>query len=151
MTPGFLLTGVVMTTIAAKGGVVVADSQATGGFICRVKKIQKLKDGSIVGAAGKWNACIHAIDWLKGSRETEPPNIEDCEVMIVEPDGSIVYHEGNWTPMRFLDGFMAIGSGSMAAMAIMHHGGSAMDAVKMAAKLDDATSGPFHTLKLAAL
>ena len=39
-----------MTTVAAKGGEMVADTQCTGDYTLRVQKIFRLQDGGVVGA-----------------------------------------------------------------------------------------------------
>lgn len=88
---------------------------------------------------------------MEGGRVGDPPDMSECTLMLLRPNGKMEYLEAGLVALPLTDKFMAIGSGSTAAMAAMMAGCSALEAVKIAAKLDDGTSGPFHTLKLAAL
>lgn len=138
-----------MTTIAARSGVMAADSQCTGEYIGRMCKIHRLPDGTLVGGAGNAAAIYAAVVWLQGGRQGEAPDIEESCLLFLKPDHTIWLASERWPEFPLADDYAAIGSGSAAAQAAMYLGRSAASAVKVACVLDESTSEPIHTLKLA--
>lgn len=137
-----------MTTIAVRDGVMAADTQSTGSFHQRVKKIAKLPDGSLVGTAGNTDECQRAIEWLCSDGSVKQPKIPGAHLIFLRPNGSIWLGEGTFEPYRVMGKFSAIGSGGAIAIGAMEAGATAAEAVRIAAKHDGNTSGPFNTLKL---
>lgn len=137
-----------MTTIAYKDGVMAADTQATGDHHSRVRKIERMADGTLVGACGAWRACHAAIEWLRCGQEGKPPKMAGAWLLVVPPNGKVYYAEETWPPFPTTSKLGAIGSGAPLAMGAMEAGASALEAVRIAAKHDGNTSGPFHTLRL---
>lgn len=137
-----------MTTIAAHGSEMAADTQCTSDYIGRVRKIHKLPDGTLVGGAGVQASVFAAIAWLYAGRQGEAPDIENSGLLFLRPDGSIWLADGRWPEFPVMGDHYAIGSGATAAMVAMHLGKSAAQAVRIAALFDDGTSAPIHTLKL---
>lgn len=137
-----------MTTITIKDGVMVGDTQATGAYHSRVRKIARTPDGSLIGACGNVDECQGIAAWLVGGSEGKPPSMSNSTVLMLRADGTIWLAEQAFRPYRVHSKFAAIGSGSAVAMGAMEAGASALQAVKIAAKHDGGTSGPYHTLKL---
>ena len=125
-----------------------ADSQATGDHHSRVHKIHRMPDGTLIGGCGVWRACHAAIEWLRSGQEGKPPKMAGAWLLVVTPKGRVYYAEEQWPPFPVDSKFGATGSGSQLAVGAMEAGATALEAVKIAAKHDGATSGPFHTLKL---
>lgn len=138
-----------MTTIAYRDGVLAADSQATCDYHGRVRKIHRLPSGMLVGGCGDAAECHSVVEWLMGGQEGKAPKAPDAYLIIVDKDGGVFFSSGSpFQPFPSELDFAAIGSGSAVAMGAMEAGASALEAVKIAAKHDGYTSGPFHTLKV---
>jgi len=137
-----------LTTIAFKNGVLAADTQATCSYHSRVRKIHRMPDGVLLGGCGSTQDCHLVAEWLKGGQEGKLPRSLEADFIIVLPNGSILIAEGRFPPFPLTAKFAAIGSGSPVAMGAMEAGATALEAVKIAAKHDGGTSGPFHTLRL---
>jgi 20S proteasome alpha/beta subunit len=137
-----------MTTIAIRDGVMVGDSQATGSYHSRVRKIARTPDGSLIGACGNVDECQAVAAWLVGGCEGKPPAMSNSTVLVLRTDGTIWIAERAYRPYRLCERFAAIGSGSAVAIGAMEAGATALQAVKIAAKHDGGTSGPYHTLKI---
>lgn len=137
-----------MTTVAARDGVMAADSQSTGDYICRVRKILRLPDGTLAAGAGTSAAVYAAIQWVIGGRQGDAPDIEGSCVLFLRPNGSLWLADGRWPEFPLADKHIAIGSGGMAAQAAMLMGASAIEAVRIACHLDDGSSAPVHSAKL---
>lgn len=138
-----------MTTIACKDGVMAADSQSTGDYINRVRKIHRLPDGSLVAGAGTSAAVYAAIQWVHAGRYGEPPDLDGSCLLFLRPDRSLWLADGRWPEFPLMDEYVAIGSGGMAAQAAMRLGKSAIEAVRLACQIDDGSSAPVHHLKVA--
>jgi ATP-dependent protease HslVU (ClpYQ) peptidase subunit len=138
-----------MTTIAYRSGVMAADTRETDdGLILPTcdEKIIQLPNGGLIGAAGASEQCIalmeHSARGLRANIE-----LDDCEGLRVQPDGTIEVYEGKlWRPVKAP--FYAIGSGREIALTAMMMKASAKKAVEIACKLDAYTHGPVTTLTL---
>lgn len=119
----------------------------------------------IIGTAGEVYGAMVFVDWYPGARWLDDPNVvqeeiprqfeyadPDFIVLILEPDrdGEPVLYEADCCcrPVEVDEEFWAIGSGCKAALAAMHLGKSAIEAVEVAAKVDTYTRGPFVKEKL---
>jgi len=125
-----------MTTIAFKEGIIAADTRVVIGTISLYgRKIQKL-DQYVFAIAGKLPDEAIFIDYYKGERKRVPRKFSSLEAFKVEENQ--VYWCNNdlyWQPIP-AKGFYALGSGWQIAMAGMHMGLSAKDAVLLAGDLD---------------
>lgn len=83
-----------MTTVAAKAGQMAADTQLSGEYTMRVQKIMRLSDGSIAGGAGTWRNAYAALKWLDEGEKGDPPSLEDTDILLIRPDGSLWLAEG---------------------------------------------------------
>lgn len=152
-----------MTCIAYTKGVLAADTRATDtdGMVLKSKKIEHLKNGTVVGCAGDSDA-RDVLDLLGKATLTKWPTKnalaktetvfqgiwvfpEDDKVFIVE----IELLDGKWTAeiRPLLDACASVGSGSRYAMGAMLAGKSAVDAVKIACRLDSSCGLPVESFK----
>lgn len=152
-----------MTTIAFRDGVIAADSRSTieteaGGstkHVCAKLFRKTIKEGRktfdvIIGTAGEVGPALVYLDWY--GTPGDPPRVlldhdPDFTCLILRPDG-LFEVDKFCRPDKVLEPFYAIGSGRKEALAVMHHGGSAVDAVRIAAKIDPFTGGKVHAMRL---
>lgn len=155
-----------MTTIAYKAGLMACDSCWTlDDIVVTLKnKIYKLPSGALLGQAGD-NDCREMEIFL--GRIKSPKSIPTRKALLelrldfagiwVLPGGDVFKvtcredvldykDEVGFTPINRK--FAACGSGNQMALGVMAHGGSALEAVKIAADFDVNTRGPFHQARL---
>ncbi len=137
-----------MTTVAAKNGEMVADTQCTGDYTLRVQKIFRLQDGGVVGMAGNPARGYAAAQWMAAGEQGDPPKMKGASLLILRPDGSLWVADDELPAFPLLDKEAAIGSGAAMAMTAMRAGASAGEAVRQVAKLDPYTSDPIQILKI---
>lgn len=125
-----------------------ADSQCSGDYISRVRKIHRLPDGSLAAGAGVSASVYAAIQWAIGGRQGDAPDLDGSCVLFLRPDGSLWLADGRWPEFPLADKYAAIGSGCMSAQTAMRLGLSAVEAVRIACEIDDGTSAPVHQMKL---
>lgn len=151
-----------MTSIAYRDGVIAADSRETycteagGSTVNRCEKLFRKRVGRreiIIGTAGGSYAGMIFVDWY-GSGKPIPDVLhdldleEDFDVLIL--DRSKVYVCNHLCrPVEVIEPFVAIGSGRKAALAAMHCGRSAREAVRIACLLDPYSAPPIVTMRLA--
>ena len=140
-----------MTTIAYRDGVMAADKLAVRQDI----KISSCKvhyfDGGLIGFAGNFMDCLHFMDWFADKNAEKEPlsfttyegaaDAPDVSAIIAYKDGRVEYWTHHCQPIPIIDPFIAIGSGAMAAMAAMHMGADALEAIRIASLVDNGT-GP---------
>jgi hypothetical protein len=144
-----------MTTIAYRDGILAADSRLTvdhgsGARKHTCKKLfrKRVTEGKksfdvIIATAGESSPGMVFVDWY-GSGKPVPELFlhlgGDFLCLVLRPDGLYeydVYCRGE----QIEEEFYAVGSGSMAALAAMHCGKSAVEAVRIAARIDSYTGG----------
>ncbi len=143
-----------MATIAWDGKTLAADKQSTSyGMPRTVTKIHRIGDELFAMSGGG----IHSqalIAWFKGERKAgewpKQPDNEDCANMVqITKDGVFVWSgSGLPTPEPLEDKFMAFGSGRDFAMAAMHLGRGAKEAIEIASLYDINTGMGIDTLEL---
>lgn len=130
-----------MTTIAWDGKTLASDSQMTGSYI-EQKNVSKIirKGGDYYGIAGR-------LSEGKSFVEGEIDKLSDeTELLIVNAKGKCVWkgrHASEPMPDK-----TAIGSGANFAMGAMLAGASAVEAVKIASKLDISTGGKIQSKRV---
>lgn len=151
-----------MTTIAFRAGILAADSRLTysteegGGRKFKCVKLfrktigKKKKRDVIIATAGESSPGMVFVDWY-GTGKPVPDvflNIEcDFTCLILEPDG--LYEADRFCrPDKIIEPFYAIGSGCKEALAAMHCGKSAAEAVAIAAIIDPYTGDEIRTMSL---
>lgn len=145
-----------MTTIAYRDGVLAADSWAVysseaGGsrrHTCQKLYRKSITEGRktfdvVIGTAGEGFPALVFVDWY-GSGKPVPDVLQnlggDFLCVVLKPDG--LYEADVFCRLdKVKDEFYAIGSGAKAALAAMHCGKSAVEAVRIAARIDPYTGG----------
>lgn len=155
-----------MTTIAYKDGTMSFDGKMTLGDT--VIKLDTEKafwvNNHLVGICGRARAISTFVTWLQRMTDYHivrqevgdlvdliPPALEDDEgytALVVTPSKQVLMYEGN-TPIDMgNDVPMAVGSGSVYALAAMKAGASAEEAVKIACELDVYSGGVIGSVAL---
>jgi hypothetical protein len=151
-----------MTTIAYRDGILATDSQLTVDtgsgarkHSCRKLFRKRITEGKksydvIIATAGESSPGMVFVDWY-GSGKPIPDLFlhigGDFTCLVLTPRGLLefdVYCRGELVESEFY----AIGSGAMAALAAMHCGKSAVEAVRVAARIDPYTGGRIVTESL---
>jgi hypothetical protein len=145
-----------MTTIAYRDGIIAADSRMTyttdaGGsrkHLCTKLYRKKVTEGKktyevIIATAGESSPALIFVDWY-GSGKPVPDLLlylgGDFTCLILTPKG-LFEADVYCRPDQINEPFYAVGSGSKEALAAMHCGKSAIDAVRIAARIDPYTGG----------
>lgn len=136
-----------MTTIAFDGETLAADSQVTCAYIelCGTK-IRRM-NGTLCGAAGAAQDAELFFIWVKAGMPKEKPDLDKddfCALLVSK--GKVIYFDNKLIGIKS-DCPAAVGSGSRYAVAAMHCGKTAKEAVKVAARFDPFTGGRIRTLK----
>lgn len=134
-----------MTTIAWDGERLAADRQLTWGSLRReVDKISRFGD-RLIGAAGRLDLCEAMKRWyIDGADPEKFPKLQEtagnwAELLVIQPDRSINVYQRTPYPWSLPPQQVAIGSGRDYAMAAMHCGKTALQAVMVAAHFDPDT------------
>lgn len=128
-----------MTIVAYKDGVLAADKQCCDAGMARtVTKIRRLKDGRLAGASGNSSMCRRMLDWIDdGADISKHPDTKDqCNVLVVNLDGSLDLYDEGAAAIKLEDPFAAIGCGRDYALGAMACGASAVKAVDIACRFD---------------
>jgi hypothetical protein len=130
-----------MTTLAWDGKTLAADSRATSsGMPYKIVKIFVLADGSLFAGSGDYGQIIAVKHWLENP-DSQKPNADDFAGLLVTPEGVLFKLEETLGLLPVYEAFHAIGSGRDFAMAAMHCGRTAREAVEIAALYDVFTGG----------
>lgn len=150
-----------MTTIALRAGIIAADSRETweseagGTTIGNCEKLFRKRVGKrdvVIGTAGGSYLGMIFVDWY-GSTGEAPIVLrdahleEDFDVLILDR-GKVYTANHLCRPILVVDPFIAIGSGRKAALAAMHCGRSAREAVSIACKVDPFSAPPIVTMTM---
>lgn len=144
-----------MTTVAYRAGVMAADSRITedseaGGT--RLGKCEKLyrKADAIIGLAGESEPGLVFLDWYGSGKEAPEILVHgeaDFSALVLTDKGLFSY--GRWCRgEKVLNKFWAIGSGAKAALAAMECGAGAVEAVRIACKVDPYSAPPIRAMSL---
>lgn len=110
-----------------------------------------MRDGSLFGAAGDSEGCMILLDGLKkGIQLPSVPKHDkgpDIHALLITKDASIFMYEGfRWSSVP--QNYIAIGSGRKAALALLHYGATAIEAVRGGIRTDPYTGGRILTVRL---
>lgn len=136
-----------MTTIAFDGVSVCADTRIVAGSAIAGyhRKVFRL-DSGIVALCGDYTAGHILLDWVRdGAKPRKKPTMlteASFELLWVRPDGAFTLDE-ELHPVPALIPYAA-GTGADFAMAALHLGYSARQAVELACKLDTNSGGEIH-------
>lgn len=140
-----------MTTVAYRDGLMATDSQATLNNTTILpgesKKVWRLADGSIAAGAGNAFTIAGILSQAKAATEIKTDSYISS-VLSVDASGTVRVHENGATIEVRNAPFFAIGSGAPAAIAAMHCGATAEEAVQAAIKVDVFSSGAVQTIRV---
>lgn len=143
-----------MSVIAWDGHTLAGDRRAVlGGLIRTTQKIFAVGD-SLVAYAGNADAGEEVMAWYKAGAapETFPASQRNEDtwagLMVIRPGGVIWKYERTPYPVKFPPQQFAIGSGRDFALAAMHCGKTAAEAVEIACLFDNGCGNGVDTLKL---
>lgn len=143
-----------MTVIAWDGKALAADKMACAcGYGYTVTKIHRLRDGSIAAFSGDGDSAMALLAWLEAARNpaTYPDAQKDNDTcaLVIEAGGAVWCYGKTPYPQRIEDKFYAMGHGRDFALAAMHLGKSAKEAVEVACALDAYCGNGIDVLDLA--
>jgi ATP-dependent protease HslVU (ClpYQ) peptidase subunit len=134
-----------MTTIAWDGVTLAADRQCTAGNatfqVCKVSR----HDDYLLAYAGDADQGEEMAHWFANGADPDkfPEKQREADrfspLVAIRPDGWILVYECTPRPIRFPPQRYAIGSGTAYALAAMHCGRSAVEAVEVACVFDPGT------------
>lgn len=142
-----------MTVIAWDGRTLAADKQCTyGNGRRKVTKIRRVGD-TLVGIAGTASIGEAVIDWLESGADPEKyPKLQadkdDGANVLVIRHGRVEEYSRTNVPIVYEDPFIAIGCGRDFAIAAMHCGKTAREAVEIACIYDTGCGCGIDTLTL---
>jgi ATP-dependent protease HslVU (ClpYQ) peptidase subunit len=128
-----------MTVIAWDGRTLAADKQTTFGSVkAKTTKITRSKCGALMGAAGPTAACVEMMDWYEGGANPDsfPQHQRDVKIsaalLVITKGKQIIHYDASPYPIGIEDKKFAIGDGEKFALAAMHCGKDAVQAVAVA-------------------
>lgn len=133
-----------MTTVIYDGNRVVADRFWGTFYGTKLKRI----GNNIIGFTGEARYFNRVMDYFQSGGT--PPNIGDCEVMVVDTTtGAVRIYDSEMDPVD-ADFPIAIGSGGRVAQGAMDAGADAVEALHIAATWDHNTKveGYFDTMEV---
>lgn len=144
-----------MTTVAWDGHTLAADKRSCfGTLIHTVTKIYRVR-GCLVAGAGDFDRIQEAVAWFESGADPAklPPfqrdNNDFVGLVVIQPDKTILRYERGPYPFKIESPFYAMGSGRDFAMAAMHLGLKAKEAVQVAMALDSGSGNGIDTMTLA--
>lgn len=145
-----------MTIVVWDGRTLAADKRATYSGLARtVTKIRRTHKGELLAFSGDFDMGMALVQWYEGDgcAERYPNNknndgVVKTQLMVIRLDGTVCYYEREPIPMVFTDKQTAMGSGRDYAIAAMHLGCNAIQAVQVACDLDIYCGNGIDTLDL---
>ena len=138
-----------VTTVAYRDGTMACDSQISGGYISSCPSKVIVGREYMVGFCGLYTAGYSGALYLAGESQDRPDVYGEDEAEFIVTDGKQIWIADERLRMAPIgDKYWATGSGGAAAMAAMHMGASAEEAVKIAIKLDESSGGKVRTFNL---
>jgi ATP-dependent protease HslVU (ClpYQ) peptidase subunit len=143
-----------MTVIAWDGHTLAADKRAGTDMPRTVTKIYLARNGSLVGFTGFAHGDMEMLAWFNnGAKPDDFPQIHRDEaksshMLEITPEGQIRTYANGPYPATLEDKFHAMGSGRDFAMAAMHLGQTAEQAVAVAIALSAGCGNGIDTLTL---
>jgi len=142
-----------MTIIAWDGKTLAADKMAVSGThkAGQVTKIHRW-EGGLCGFSGEMSVGVQLLYWLQCGADPEyfPAWDDDSgsSFIVITLDGEVTYYDGAPIPLVMENTHHAIGCGRDYALAAMHLGKNAKQAVEVACALDAFCGNGIDTLTL---
>lgn len=140
-----------MTTIAVRDGVMACDSMvgisSDGGGDRAYYNCEKVYpiEGELIGGAGDSVGILLWYEWYMGGckkKKLAKKMFEyEFDIVILHKNGTIEASDGSGMFEEVHEPFYAIGSGTKCALAVMHCGKSAIEAVAISTLIDPHTGG----------
>ena len=131
-----------MTTVCWDGKTLAADKMSSRGNTKHSKctKVHKI-NGSLCAITGSFDVGMELLYWFHNGAVVEDfPDIQaetnDSNLVVITPQRRITLYERSPHPLVFEQEFAAYGSGSDFALAAMHLGCNAEEAVRVATIFD---------------
>jgi 20S proteasome alpha/beta subunit len=139
-----------MTTIVGdwRQGIIVSDSQYSdddSGLKYQAEKVYPIA-GGFFGGAGHKSDIEKVLKWVKGEVKVKPKIKNQNSFIKMTFEG--LYSCDNTLEWESVDDFIAIGTGAMAAEALLRSGFSAEEAVKVACSVDLYSCEPVKTYSI---
>jgi ATP-dependent protease HslVU (ClpYQ) peptidase subunit len=142
-----------MTCLAWDGKVLAADKRMTqAGLAVTVTKIFRIEN-SLVGISGTGALGLQMLEWFKcGANPAAFPNeqrtMEDWTLLVVINAEGVFEYQRSPFPIQIESSPWASGAGRDYALAAMHCGKTAREAVEIACKFDVSCGNGIDTLEL---
>ncbi|MCA7945571.1 hypothetical protein [Burkholderia vietnamiensis] len=143
-----------MTVVAWDGKTLAADKRGDAGGLQRTTTKIFRFDGGLFGSAGSASRGAELFAWIcaGANPDTVPAfqlSLEEYQsAMVVRSDGTVWLYGCSGHPFRMEDQFHAIGSGRDFAIAAMHLGRTAAQAVEVATLFETGCGNGIDTLEL---
>lgn len=146
-----------MTCVAWDGHTLAGDTQCTRSALrsrvdTKVWRIVHAGNVLLLGCSGVYTDALRVREWIEaGGAEDSKPALtpsEDSGPCILIQHGKALVLEWSLFPIAIVEPFFAIGSGRDYAMAAMHCGRTAREAVEIACEYDIYSSGPITEVSL---
>ena len=143
-----------MTVIAWDGRTLAADKMGDADGLRRTTTKIRRFDGGLFGSAGAASRGAEMFAWIvSGADPATVPSFQlspdDYQsVMVVRNDGTVWVYGCSAYPFQMEDPFHAIGSGRDFAVAAMHLGCNATQAVEVASRFESGCGMGIDTLEL---
>lgn len=141
-----------MTVICWDGHTLAADKRTVdgAGLVRTVTKIQRI-NGHLVAFSGSWDVATEMRAWWAGGAKPEdfPKSARESStvLIVINRAGVVSYNTGPY-PLTLEDPKCAFGSGRDFALAAMHIGLDAVEAVHVACHFQSDCGNGIDTLKL---
>jgi ATP-dependent protease HslVU (ClpYQ) peptidase subunit len=142
-----------MTCIAWDGKTLAADKQATSvGYGYTVTKVHRVDGKGLVAFSGDGDGAMALLAWFRGGMNPAeyPAGQKDNDVcgLFIDTSGRAMSYGKSAFPQTIEGKFYAMGCGRDYALAAMHLGKSAREAVEVACALDSFCGNGIDTLEL---
>jgi hypothetical protein len=140
-----------MTVIAWDGKTMAADKRTTDCGLPRTStKIIRAEGGALLGACGDSSMCRALRAWWMAGADTEnyPDKDKTSSLLVVTRGAKVLLYWDGPFPVETEEKFTAVGSGRDYAIAAMHFGQTAEDAVRLACIYDTGCGNGVDVLTL---
>ncbi len=140
-----------MTVIAWDGKTLAADKRAVNGTLPRTTTKIFRAAGMLVGASGDHAVALQLLRWHRdGADPKEFPKAaegDSVSLLVIHPGNRVWLYTSGPVAAEFHDRHFAIGSGRDFAIAAMHLGKTAVEAVEIACLFDNYCGNGVDTLE----